>query len=164
MTKRMKTDAHSHTTVDRFFCDAVADFIEAEETEPGQGVHLNHIQSQAFEHPEKPYGTGSQKKLQAMLDTCGTVRQIKTDDQIGYVSTRPAGSLITQASLINVAERNTADSSLELITETIQGIRSRIHNRAAGVSFVVSRDELNSIEEHVESVQYFLSGLNPERK
>ena len=164
MTKRMKTDAHSHITVDRLFCDAVADFVETHEKEPGQGVHLSHIQSQAFEHPEKPFGTGSQKKLQAMLDTCGTVRQIKTDDQIGYVSTRPAGSCITQASLINVAERNTADSSLELIGETIRGIRSRIHKRAAGVSFVVSRNELESIEENAESVQHFLSGVNPERK
>ena len=62
MTKRMKTDAHSHITVDRFFCDAVADFIETQEKEPGQGVHLNHIQSQASGHPEIPFGAGSQKK------------------------------------------------------------------------------------------------------
>ena len=99
-----------------------------------------------------------------MLDTCGTVRQVKTDGQICYVSTRRAGSWFTQTSLINDAERNTADSSLELIIETIRGIRLRIHKRAAGVSFVVSRDELESIEENVESVKHFLSGVNPERK
>ena len=163
MTKKMKAAAHCHITVDRLFCDAVADFIESQEKEPGRGVGLSHIQSQAFEHPVKPFGTCSQKKLQAMLDTCGTVRQIKTDDQIGYVSTRPAGSWITQATLINVADRSTADSSMQSIIKNIQGIRSRIHKRAAGVSFVVSRDELNSIEEHVEYVNNFLSGLKPER-
>ena len=99
-----------------------------------------------------------------MLETCATVKQIKNGDKIGYVSTRTTGRLITQASLRNVADRNTADGNMQSIIDTVQGIRSSIHKRAAGTSFVVSRDDLSSVEENVERVQHFLRSLNLEKK
>ena len=47
--------------------DAVVEFIVSQENAPGEGVWLQHIHSQKFQHKDKPSKSGSKVKLYTLL-------------------------------------------------------------------------------------------------
>ena len=61
------------------FEEAVVAFIMAEEKN-GEGLWLEHIQSQAFTHKEKPTGSGSQEKLLQMLRSLSSLAESVDDE------------------------------------------------------------------------------------
>ena len=47
--------------------DAVVEFIVSQENVPGEGLWLQHIHSQEFQHKDKPSKSGSKEKLYKLL-------------------------------------------------------------------------------------------------
>ena len=109
---------------ERSFEEAVVNFILLEEVEPGQGCWLQHIHSQAFQHPGKPTGTKSQKELFSMLDAMPSLVKKEDDGKISF-AVRDSSAASSDA---NHGRPSTANGALEPVATAIDLVQSAIDN------------------------------------
>ena len=91
------------------FEEAVVKFIKDQEAELGEGCWLQHIQSTAFQHPEKPSGAKSQEKLRTMLNAMPSLVEEfdKESEQISFKvrasiaarSVRPSSAVVPSTAI-----------------------------------------------------------------
>ena len=78
-----KIRAAEQVQLDESLEEAVCNYIENSEVNPGEGMTLDHLNREdSFHHPNKPKGKGSQRVLKTLLEGMPSLLQDTWEGQI----------------------------------------------------------------------------------
>ena len=128
-----KTRAAEQVQLDESLEEAVCNYIENSEVNPGEGMTLDHLSREdSFHHPDKPKGKGSQRVLKTFLEGMPSLLQDTWEGQICFKLAKNSHAAEDDDTKIDPLYE--ADEILKKLEDSMETTSASLHSATARVS------------------------------
>ena len=128
-----KIRAAEQVQLDESLEEAVCNYIDNSEVNPGEGMTLDHLSREdSFHHPDKPKGKGSQRVLKTLLEGMPSLLQDTWEGQICFKLAKKSHA--AEAVDTKIDPLYEADEIVKKLEDSMETTSASLHPATARVS------------------------------